>query len=233
MPGKLAKRVVIEEYLMQNLRSSTGSGTGFVPAIRVSSDFKDHEGKGADDLVRADNVRLLLNFSNGKATLRTSQLQCCGKPSCVFSGRDDDRSRTYYTAAAWTDGDLQQAHQLGCTVSLLQADPLDSNVYYIVYADDACGHSASAIDFAVKRLCRELLSTLREGGIRDKFLAKQPPVVRPNEEFHDQMFRVLLPSWKRMLSSDKQNKSPVDLLDAVDVTQVDNSVDIYIAYRDC
>lgn len=233
MPGKVAKRVVIEEHLMQSIRGCTGSGAGLVSAIRVSTDFKDYDEKVADDLVRADNVRLLLNVRDGRVTFRTSQLECCGRPLCVFSGKDGDRSRTYYSAGAWTDDDLQQAHQMGCLVSLLEADPLDSNVYYIVYANDACGHFASEIDFAVKRLGRELLSTLREGGFSNKFLAKQPPVVRLHEEFHDQMFRVLLPSFQRMLSSEKQDKSAADVLDSVGVQQVDETVDIYIAYRDC
>ncbi|CAM9710645.1 unnamed protein product [Ectocarpus sp. 6 AP-2014] len=233
MPGKLAKRSIIEEHLMQSLRSSTGSGTGFVSAIRVSTDFKDYKEKRADDLVRANNVRLLLNVRNGKTTFRTSRLECCGKPLCTFSGNHDNRSRTYFTCRGWTDHELQQAHQLGCLVSLLEADPLDANVYYIVHADDVWQHYVDEIDFAVKRLARELLLTLGEGRLRDKFLAKQPAVVRLNEEFHDQMFRVLLPSFQRMVSSDKQEKSPADVLDSVGVKQVDETVDIYIAYRDC
>ncbi|CAM9237990.1 unnamed protein product, partial [Ectocarpus sp. 8 AP-2014] len=51
-----------------------------------------------------------------------------------------------------------------------------TNVYYVVYADDACGHRASEIDFAVKRLVRELLHSLSDGGgINSKFWPSSPP----------------------------------------------------------
>lgn len=118
---------------------------------------------------------------------------------------------------------------------MLEADPLDANVYYILYLDDTRGHFAWEIDMVVKRHVEQLLRSLDDGGDRSsKFVAKkQPPVVRLAEDFHDEMFRVLLPAFKRILSVDEQDKNPGDVLDAVGVTRADETVDVFIAYRDC
>lgn len=233
MPGKMAKRSVMEEWFSGRVRKCVGSGSGLIPAIRVSTDFTGVESQNVEDMVRANCMRLLITSDNGKPSFRTTALKCCDREECAFAGPQDRKPRTYYTTAAWTDSELRDAHHIECTSSLLQADPLDSTVYYIIFEEAGCIHRTCEVDIAVKRLVRELVLCRDDGTKTKKYWAKAGPDVALEQAFHEQMFSVLLPYFKRLLSANSQGKSPSDALDPVTAVEEDDSVSIFVAYRDC
>lgn len=213
-PSKRASVKAMEAHFTCKIKEACGKGSMIVPAVRIETHF---ERESADDMVESNEMRILLCADGyGRETsFSTSALP-------VPTGERQDR--TWYCHPSWQEPDLRQAYEGAGILSLLMPDPVDANVYYVVFKKD-CGNISGkmhVVDESTKLLVKSItdpkynLAGACATACGDKkFAVKRPRKDQLNEVFRMHMHQEKLTFFRGLFAADRGGgpKSPIDCLD--------------------
>ena len=229
MPGKRASVKAMQAAFTNTMKEECGKGSILVPVVRIETHFgKDR----VDDMVESNLMRLLV-CSDGYG---------CG--TSVFTSAipvpvGEKKLRTWYCQYRWTPTELEEAYLDTGILSLLKADPEDSDVFYIPFYSDDMQHQVNVIDETTKRLVRSItaddynLAGACTTACNDKaFVLAHNRKEQLEKVFGRHMHDELLPYFRRLLSVDTGRETRCDTLDpmAKDANIVKDSASTFIAY---
>lgn len=233
MPGKEPNMRALNSAAIEKIRKTCGSGSVLLPAIRICGEFSCDR---VSDMVSVNAVRLLMCVDEVSDEARTTFHST--KPP------NSTGNNTWYTGMTWTTDELRRAYESKDMLSLLEPDPTDVDVYYVLFhtpdmwkATVGCMSKDDVIDEVVQSFMREVSSDeypLFSGASSKR--GKIPRTYQMRLAFERQMTSQLLPYFHRLLMSTRAGATqaevanasidPAAAADTLDTT----SADIFIAY---
>lgn len=168
-----------------HLDRKCGKGWMLVNAIRIEADFSKERD---EDKTSVNLSRLMVFPAQGD--------------EWVFRKRDlhVPEDCTYHTPLSWTEEEIKAAYDSGEFARMLQPDPLNKDIYYIIYEDPSFHHMCREVDDAVNRLVRGVVhESFKVNDVcQNKHMVKS---IKDTEKramsFKHLMINELLPSLRR------------------------------------
>lgn len=172
--------------IINHIDRKVGKGWKLVPAIRIEANFSADRD---EDKTCVDNMRIMVFPAPGdKWVFRSSALHA--PYHC-----------TYHTSLSWSEDEITAAYDIGDFTRMLVPDPLDSDVFYIIYHDDSYHWRCREVEEAVNRLVRGIMHPQFQDNYvwKNKHAAKSVnETEKRNVAFKEIMMNELLPSLHRL-----------------------------------
>lgn len=218
-------RVLMEKQIYKILGDRCGEDYRLIPAIRIQTYFDKNEDCCPEDVVECNTVRILMCAGPGGSdcSLETDNLANSTRPH-----------NTWWTSVQWSEDEIRRAYfnEEGMT-TIMNKDPDDSDVYYIILTRNERTVQDFLIDKEVKQLAAQIQSG--EYGMGDnasgKFKAGGVRATNMALAFKEQMIHKLLPYFG-LLCKDQDYNGLRDELDPMEVADgfVEESAISFIAY---
>lgn len=142
MPAKLYTQAQMMMAIENHFDRKCGKGWMFVNAIRIEADFSKERD---EDKTSVNLSRLMVFPAQGD--------------EWVFRSRNlhVPEDCTYHTPLSWTEAEIKTAYDSGEFARMLEPDPLNNDIYYILYDDASYHHKCREVDDAVNRLVSSVM----------------------------------------------------------------------------